>query len=198
MNRPYSQACENNKEPIRQVLIRYLREPATLLEIGSGTGQHGYYITEHHPRLTWLTSDVKDNLPGINAWVEAASRHNFHPPMELDINQAQWHQEKVDIVYSANTAHIMSWGEVEKLFQFIPQCLSPQGYFLLYGPFNYGGKFTSESNARFNDWLKSQAPHRAIRDFEAVNQLAQEQHLTLIDDHEMPANNRTLVWQLQS
>ena len=102
----------------------------------------------------------------------------------------------MDIVYSANTAHIMSWEEVIKLFQFIPVCLKPQGYFILYGPFNYNGEFTSASNAQFNEWLKSQAAHRAIRDFEAVNELAEQQGLMLIADHAMPANNRTLVWQL--
>ncbi|MCG8314973.1 MAG: class I SAM-dependent methyltransferase [Pseudomonadales bacterium] len=196
MNKPFSQACENNKEPIRQVLEQYFTLPATVLEIGSGTGQHGAYISEKHPQLHWYTSDQVENLEGIRCWVSEANRDNFHAPIELNINTAQWNQAPLDIVYSANTVHIMRWEEVIKLFNFIPACLKAEGYFILYGPFNYNGKFTSQSNAQFNDWLKSQAAHRAIRDFEAVNELADQQGLILVADHEMPANNRTLVWRL--
>ncbi|OUS27666.1 methylase [Gammaproteobacteria bacterium 45_16_T64] len=195
MSKPFSQACENNKEPIRTVLGKYLTLPATLLEIGSGTGQHGAYISGKHPELTWLTSDCAENHGAINAWVNDSNNRNFVAPIELDINSASWNTDTVDYVYSANTAHIMSWNEVEKLFRFIPQCLSSGGIFLLYGPFNYQGQFTSESNQRFNDWLIAQAPHRAIRDFEKINTLAEQHGLTLLEDHEMPANNRMLVWQ---
>jgi len=91
----------------------------------------------------------------------------------------------------------MSWQEVEKFFQFIPQCLQAGGYFFLYGPFNYQGQFTSPSNEQFNQWLKGQAAHRAIRDFEAMNMLAIEEGLTLLNDHTMPANNRLLVWKMK-
>lgn len=195
MHLPFSQACENNKEPIRLVLDTYLNEPNALLEIGSGTGQHGHHMTEYYPQLTWQTSDMSVNHEGINAWVAHAGRENFLPPIDLDINNASWNHSSVDLVYTANTLHIMSWAEVEKLFQFVPSALKLQGYLLIYGPFNYDGKFTSDSNESFNQWLKSQAPHRAIRDFEAVTALANEQGLSLVNDHEMPANNRLLVWQ---
>ncbi|MDX1693236.1 MAG: DUF938 domain-containing protein [Ketobacteraceae bacterium] len=194
MNLPFSQACENNQEPIRQVMSTYLREPAHLLEIGSGTGQHGAYITAHHPGLHWHPTDREENLEGISAWVRHAGLENFHPPIPLDINQAQWPGEKVDIVYSANTAHIMHWEEVEKMFAFVPRVLKAEGHFMLYGPFNYQGRYTSESNARFDEWLRSEASHRAIRDFENINALAEQHNLRLVKDHAMPANNRMLVW----
>lgn len=198
-DRPFSQACENNQEPIRLVLDDYFESGGSLLEIGSGTGQHAYYMSKHYSQLTWHTSDVKENLPGIEAWVQQSLREgngeNIKSPMQLDINSATWKQEKLDFIYSANTVHIMSWTEVERLFQFLPQALKSKGYFFLYGPFNYDGNFTSDSNARFDAWLKTQAPHRAIRDFEAINALANAQGLSLVKDHEMPANNRLLVWQ---
>ncbi|MCG8672201.1 MAG: class I SAM-dependent methyltransferase [Pseudomonadales bacterium] len=195
MYKPFSQACENNKEPIRATLSAYIQEPSSLLEIGSGTGQHGDYMSQHFRELTWMTSDVVENLPGIQAWVEDANRDNFISPMEMNINNAEWKQAPVNYIFSANTAHIMHWEEVEKMFQFAASCLTNQGMFFLYGPFNYEGKFTSESNARFNVWLKEQAPHRAIRDFESVCKLANSVGLDLVKDHPMPANNRLLVWQ---
>ena len=113
MNKPFSQACENNKEPIRRVLSQYVSGTTAILEIGSGTGQHGDYITEVHQDITWHTSDVAENLAGINAWVDEAQRKNFLPPIELNINHAHWKRQPVDMVYSANTAHIMHWQEVE-------------------------------------------------------------------------------------
>ncbi len=198
MNKPYSQASENNKEPIRQILAPYIKAGGILLEIGSGTGQHGEHITQHYPDLAWQTSDQTAYLDGINLWVADAQRDNFKAPLELEVSTAKWAHEKVDFLYSANTAHIMSWEEVEKFFEFVPNALKEGGYFFLYGPFNYQGQFTSESNARFNDWLKEQAPHRAIRDFETVNKLACEQELELIADNPMPANNRLLVWRVSA
>lgn len=204
MQLPFSQACENNQEPIRQVLSYYLQnahalqqEKATLLEIGSGTGQHGAYITAKHTGLHWFPTDQKENLDGIRAWVQYSGNENFYDPVELDINQPAWPGDPVDFVFSANTAHIMSWPEVERMFAFLPQVLKSGGHFLLYGPFNYNGRFTSDSNAQFNEWLKAQAPHRAIRDFEKVNALAETQGLSFVKDHAMPANNRTLVWQFR-
>lgn len=192
---PFSQACENNQEPIRQVLEQYLTSPVHLLEIGSGTGQHGAYITGKHPELVWYPSDRKENLAGISAWV-AHSRHaNFQAPIELDVNAAHWPHDPVDMVFSANTAHIMHWQEVQQMFRFVSLVLKAQGHFFLYGPFNYNGTFTSNGNAQFHDWLQSQAPHRGIRDFEKVNGLAMASGLTLIHDHPMPASNRMLVWQ---
>lgn len=196
MQLPFSQACENNQEPIRQVMENYLtEEPTTLLEIGSGTGQHGAYITGIHQHLHWHPTDQQEYLDGIRAWVQHAGNSNFYEPVELNINQARWAGAPVDIVYSANTAHIMSWEEVERMFAFVATVLKDRGYFLLYGPFNYNGRFTSDSNAHFNEWLKSQAPHRAIRDFEKINGLADANGMALVQDHAMPANNRTLVWQ---
>lgn len=196
MTKPFSQACENNKEAIRQVLAPYIQQGGRLLEIGSGTGQHGAYISLHHPQLSWQTSDRSEYLAGINLWVKEAQRVNFKPPIVLDVNTAVWTEEKVDFLYSANTVHIMSWEEVRSFFRFIPSALKNKGYFFLYGPFNYAGKFTSESNARFNDWLRSQAPHRAIRDFEALAELAHDQGIKLVADKTMPANNRLLIWRL--
>ena len=196
LSKPFSQACENNQEPIRLALDHYFQMGGHLLEIGSGTGQHAFYISNFYPKLIWQTSDVRANLSGIETWVREGNRDNLKSPIDFDINSAEWNKDKVDYIYSANTVHIMSWNEVVKLFALLPKCLVPSGYFFLYGPFNYNGKFTSESNQRFDLWLKEQAPHRGIRDFEALNKLAEDQGFMHVNDLEMPANNRLLIWKL--
>jgi hypothetical protein len=98
-------------------------------------------------------------------------------------------------VFSANTLHIMGWEEVRTLFRRLPEVLDADAVVAVYGPFNYGGRFTSDSNAAFDARLKSDDPRRGIRDFEAVDALAREAGLALEEDHAMPANNRCLVWR---
>ena len=73
------------------------------------------------------------------------------------------------------------------MFAGIGRVLAVGGILCLYGPFNYGGQFTSESNARFDVWLKDRDPDSGVRDFEAINQLAEAQGLTLLKDIAMPS-----------
>src|SRR5690606_11915342 len=114
--------------------------------------------------------------------------------IELDVSQPNWPTD-FDAVFSANTAHIMPWGITQLMLKKVAQLLPTQGKFALYGPFNYEGKYTSESNARFDQWLKDIAPHQGIRHFEEVNQLVCDDGLELLRDYTMPANNRLLLWQ---
>ena len=192
--KPFSQACENNKQPILQVLSRYLQDGNTVLEIGSGTGQHAVYFSQHLPGLSWQPTDLEMNLAGINQWCDEAAQSNLLKPLVLDID-GNWPQQRYDAVFSANTAHIVSWQQVQTLFSQIEDVLAEDGFFILYGPFNYDGAYTSESNAKFDQWLKVRDVHSGIRDFEAVNDLANAAGLKLVEDCAMPANNRTLVWQ---
>lgn len=192
--KPFSQACENNKHAISKTLQPYVSGGGLLLEIGSGTGQHGAFMSECFPSLVWQTSDRIEYHAGINTWVNDVNSDNFLAPLMLDVNQASWRKAKVDYVFSANTLHIMSWPEVKRFFAFAPTALKDRGLLFIYGPFNYGGHFTSQSNEHFNGWLREQAEHMAIRDFESVNALASNHGFTLIADHEMPANNRLLVF----
>lgn len=193
--KPFSQACLNNRDPILQVLRRVFAQQHQVLEIGSGTGQHAVYFAEHLPHLHWQTSDLVENHEAILAWLDDYAGDNIAPPLELDVTQQDWPVSEFDAVFSANTAHIMPWEAVEQMFAGIPSVLQSGGILALYGPFNYNGTYTSESNRRFDGWLKAQAPHRAIRDFELINALAQRADLTLLEDNAMPANNRLLVWR---
>lgn len=195
MSKPLSQACENNKRPILEVLRRHLKETRSVLEIGSGTGQHAVYFAGNLPHLIWQPSDLAENHAGIVAWIEEAGLDNVRLPLELDVCRRPWRVDAVDAVFSANTAHIMSWPLVEDFIAGVGEVLRPGGVFCLYGPFNCGGSHTSESNARFDVWLRQRDPDSAIRDFEAVDALACAASLTLIEDNAMPANNRLLVWR---
>ena len=191
----YSDACEQNKQPILNVLREYLAATKTVLEIGSGTGQHAVFFAQQLPHLQWLTSDLENNHAGIHAWLAEAQHDNIALPIALDVNQTDWLAPQVDAIYSANTVHIMDWRSVENLFRGIGHRLEVGGVFCLYGPFNYHGTYTSDSNARFDAWLKARDPLSGVRDFEALNALARSQQMSLHADHEMPANNRILVWK---
>lgn len=193
-NKPYSESCEQNRAPILAILRTAFAERRHVLEIGSGTGQHAVYFGAELPHVRWQTADVRAHHAGIAAWLAEAALPNVLPPLALDVNESDWHDGRYDAVFSANTLHIMSSVEVEKCFVGIGKVLEPGGILAIYGPFNYGGRFTSDSNARFDQWLKSRDPASGIRDFEIVDALARQQNLRLIHDHAMPANNRTLVW----
>ena len=195
MNRPFSQACENNQAAILTVLQHAFATARQVLEIGSGTGQHAVHFAPRLPHLIWQPSDRPEHLPGIRAWCEALPAPNLRPPIALDVTADDWVVDSVDAVFTANTLHIMAWPVVEALFAGLPGVLAPGGTLAIYGPFNYGGAYTAPSNARFDAWLRSTDPRQGIRNFEAVVALAAEAGLELLEDHAMPANNRLLVWR---
>lgn len=192
--KPFSQACENNKAAILTVLQAHLRDATRVLEIGSGTGQHAIFFAEHLPHLHWQTSDLAEHHAGIREWLKEFPRHNLLSPLTLNVATSLWDFGSFDGVFTANTLHIMAWDEVLAMLDGVAKVLCPQGKLVIYGPFNYRGQFTSPSNARFNEWLQAQAPHRAIRDFEALCAAASARGLRWLDDIEMPANNRCLVF----
>lgn len=191
----YSESCEKNKAPILAVLRKIFAEKKQVLEIASGTGQHAVYFGRELPHLIWQTSELAQHLESIQAWLDEAQLPNVLAPLAIDVNDARWPVSAVDAIFNANTVHIISWPEVERLFRHIARIIVPGGRVSFYGPYNYGGRFTSESNARFDTWLKSRNPNSGVRDFEAVNQLAALNGLVLLQDVAMPSNNRMLVWE---
>ncbi len=192
--KPFSAACQNNREPILAVIEPLFSNCKHILEIGSGTGQHAVYFAEKMPHLSWHTSDLLANHEGILQWLDDARLSNVKSPLELDVTQTSWPERPVDAVFSANTAHIMSWKSVEMFFVGTGALLSSGGLFVLYGPFNYGGRYTSDSNNAFDQWLKERNSLSGIRDFELLCELAEKHGMQLNQDYEMPANNRILSW----
>ncbi|WP_426701885.1 DUF938 domain-containing protein [Rhodanobacter sp. Col0626] len=194
MSKPHSPSCERNREPILAVLRDHFSDRRQVLEIGSGTGQHAVHFAAALPQLTWQSSDRAENLSGIRAWFDEADLPNTPPPLTLDVG-GTWPAGPFDAVFSANTLHIMAWPEVQCLFARLPAITGPDAILVVYGPFNYGGRYSSDSNAAFDQWLKARDAHMGIRDAEAVDALASDAGFVLIDDIAMPANNRCRVWR---
>ena len=194
----YSEACDQNKEPILAVIRKTFRNARRVLEIGSGTGQHAVYFGQHMPHLQWQTSDLPSSHDSIHAWIDASGIDNVLPPLTLDVVTGPWQTQDFDGVFSANTAQIMSWPMVESMFTGVGLVLAPGASLCLYGPFNYNNAYTSESNERFDGWLKSRDPDSGVRNFEDLDTLAANNGLQLQADHEMPVNNRLLVWVKQN
>ncbi|NVJ66682.1 MAG: DUF938 domain-containing protein [Gammaproteobacteria bacterium] len=193
--RQHSEACERNKDPILSVIKPYLSHCKNVLEIGSGTGQHAVYFAGALPHLTWQTSDLRQNHPSIIALVEQSDLPNVRKPFSLDVSRRFWDIEPVDAIFTANTAHIMAWESVKSMFMGVGKNLKPGGHFLIYGPFNVGGNYTSESNKQFDTWLKQQNPESAIRDYEDILSHARYNGLNLVQRHQMPANNMLIALQ---
>jgi len=190
-----SQACERNKGPILAVLGAELAASRSVLEIGSGTGQHAVHFARHLPHLSWQPTEVSSELAPLEERILAEGPPNLAPALALDVRVHPWPVECVDAVFSANTLHIMAWDAVEHFFRGVGEVLTAPGVLCIYGPFRYRGGYTSESNAEFDRYLRMRDPSRGIRDFEALERLAAAAGLELAADHPMPANNQTLVWR---
>lgn len=194
MDLPFSAASENNRLPILRELTRLFETGGTVLEIGAGTGQHAVFFASQLPALIWQPADQRAYLWVIRARQQESRLPNLLPPIELEAGSFDWSGQQYDHLYSANTAHIMSWEAVCAMFEGAGQALG-HGVFVLYGPFNRNGEFTSESNRRFDASLRSQNAEMGIRDDAALSVLANRSGLVLAEDIAMPANNRILVWQ---
>ncbi|TQF72662.1 DUF938 domain-containing protein [Pseudoalteromonas luteoviolacea] len=197
MKKPFSQACENNKDPILQKLLPFFADVTQVLEIGSGTGQHAVHFANAMPTLEWQTSDLAYNHDGIISWCKEVNLSNLKLPVVLDLNMDTWPISGAPAMYTANTLHIVSTKLVKQFFVGVAKHLALNGKLAVYGPFNYQGEFTSQSNAQFDAFLKERDPESGIRDFEWICELAEGTGLTLVTDHAMPANNRLLFFKRQ-
>ena len=194
-DKPYSQACENNKQPILDVLTKVFANGQCLLEIGSGTGQHAAFFAPRLRQLQWHTSDMPDKHLGIKAWLNDIQAENLHQPLALTIDAVSTGSLPIsnfDAVFTANTTHIMQPAEAKRMMQLIAKHLPENGVFCQYGPFNFDGQYTSESNKAFDQHLKMQGCG-GIRDIDEL--LLWAAPLELVETVTMPANNFLLVWK---
>ena len=195
---PFSQACENNKGPILEHLKALLRGCLSVLEVGSGTGQHALHFAQYLPHLTWRTSDVATNLNALSLGIARASLTNLPEPIILDVDQPPWTCGRFDAIFMANSLHIMSKHSAENFFVEVSNHMKADAQLIVYGPFKYNGEFTTLSNASFDEKLRKRSSVSGLRDFEWINALAQRAGLELRHDYTMPANNQLLVWGMSS
>jgi len=193
----FSQAADNNKIPILEVLTSWLSDDQLVLEVGSGTGQHAIHMAEALKGIRWQPTDCLEVLPNLIKNISTYGTSNVLTPTNLDLSLNQWPAEKVDCVYSANVIHIVSTALVEKLIKGAARTLSEEGLLALYGPFKYRGTFTAPSNADFDSWLKARNPESGVRDFEWILELAKDSGLSFSEDRSMPANNQFLAFRRQ-
>ena len=191
---PCSDACERNKHPILEVLRVCFADRSQVLEIGSGTGQHAVHFARHLEHLVWFPTEQLHYLPDLSARVQQEGSANLHAPTVLDVRQRIWPVKAVDAVFSANTLHIMSWDEVIAFYRGVGEVLAPGGVLVVYGPFRYGGRYTSDSNRDFDRSLRERDPASGLRDIEALESLAAQYGLALRADHDLPAFNRLLIF----
>lgn len=203
---PFSQACENNKDPILKVLQKELQDYRCVLEVGSGTGQHSVYFAPRLPYLQWQTSDVIANHRVIQCWHKEYSAANLHPPLAFDLTtddvpkplnslDSKTDNLPYDAIFTANTLHIISWALVKRLFELVGEALPTNGKFIIYGPFNEKGQYSSDSNRQFDSQLRQRDANSGIRDKEDIIALAKQHQLVLDNQYKMPANNEILVFK---
>lgn len=195
MDKPFSAAAERNRVYILKVMKEVITSSdRKLLEVGSGTGQHSVYLAPHFPHMIWVTSDVKENHPGIKMWLDESGAPNIIGPGVFQVGVNDFPNGDFDVVFSANTFHIMKWEECKILMDLLGRNLHAGAKCFFYGPFNYKGSFTSESNREFDKSLKASAPHMGIKNFEDVELCMAKNGFSLLKDYDMPANNRLLVF----
>lgn len=193
--KPFAPATERNSLPILNVIRREFESASTVLEIGSGTGQHAVCFGEALDHLIWQTSELAENHTGIKAWLDEARLPNVKSPVEFNVLTAEVSPQSYDAVYSANTAHIMSFEAVAKMFSLVGTALREEGVFCLYGPFRQGGEFNTQSNADFDVSLRGRNPDMGIRDIEALDKLGESEGMVRERLYAMPANNGLAVWK---
>lgn len=192
---PDAPATARNRNAILEALRFEFRDCVSVFEIASGTGQHAVHFAAAMPWLVWQTSELQENHEGICTWIRSAGLPNVRLPFEYAAGSVSRVNGPFDAVFSANTAHIMSIGEVGNMFADVSQLLNPGGKFCLYGPFNERGRFTSDSNATFDASLRARKSTMGIRDREELNRLARGNGMVDCGQYAMPANNQLLVWQ---
>lgn len=193
-------AFHRNCEPIWRAIESFLiGKTGSVLEIGSGTGQHAVTYARRAPHLTWWPSDiVASHRDSIEAYRLASGLSNLRAPRSIDLMRADWDWNGGDtlaVILCFNVIHISPWAVTTNLMHGAGRHLPTDGLLILYGPYRRDGAHTAPSNADFDASLRARNPEWGVRDIADVTALAQANGLTLTNIVEMPANNLVLAFK---
>ncbi|SMF22298.1 DUF938 domain-containing protein [Pseudobacteriovorax antillogorgiicola] len=196
--KPVNLSAERNKGPIIEIIENLNPEPKKILELASGTGQHGHYYCKRQPHVLWQLSDYQDEaLAASQIWRDDLSQDNLLAPKKIDcLDHQTWPQkDSYDLLVNINMIHISPWETTQGLFRCAAHCLKPRGRIYLYGPYFHKDREASSGNIEFDQWLRSKDSTWGIRFFEDVCDLAEANGFALQSSHPMPANNTSLIFE---
>ena len=189
-------AALRNREPIADVLKEWLPASGLVLEIASGSGEHGVYFAERFPALEWQPSDVHpDALSSIAAWRDESGLPNLKAPLALDAASSDWPIDRADAVLSINMVHISPWESALGLLDGAARLLGPGAPLILYGPWLKDDVSTAPSNLAFDADLKRRDSRWGLRRVEDFAAAAAAREFRLETTRAMPANNMMLLFR---
>lgn len=194
--RRFAPATTRNREPILAVLRESLPQSGLVLEVASGSGEHGVYFAHALPGLEWQPSDPSpDALASIEAWIAAKGPGNLRAPLCLDAASDTWPISSADAIVCINMIHISPWEATEGLMRGAGRILAPGAPLCLYGPYKRGELPLEPSNAAFDESLRSRNPRWGLRELGDVRACAQANGFELERVVEMPANNLAVIFR---
>jgi hypothetical protein len=194
--RRFAPATARNREPILEVLRRFVLPGANVLEIASGSGEHAIYLAPRLEVASWQPTDLDPTArASIEAWRTHSEATRVWPAIELDVTRRPLPALHVapDVLVCINMIHISPWSACEGLLDGAAELLRPDGVLYLYGPYHRDGRPTAPSNEAFDASLRARNPEWGVRDLEAVANAAAQRGLRLVDVVEMPANNLSVI-----
>ena len=202
-DRLYSPSAARNRDPILEAFKRLMPEEGAILEIASGTGEHGVHIAAALPNLTWFPGDPDPaSRASVAAWTKATRLSNMRPPHDIDASAAAWTVDGAPLknglagMVCINMIHIAPFAAAKGLIAGAGRYLAPGGKLFLYGPFSRNGAHTAPSNADFDASLKARDPDWGVRDLEGdITPLAEAAGLIPDAVLDLPANNFAVTFQ---
>ncbi len=191
-----SPSARRNRDAILEVLkFIFPKAPATILEIASGSGEHVVHFASAFPQHHFIATDPSMVArASVEAWVSELALSSVET-RDLDVTAESWPVDRADVVLCINMIHIAPWPATEGLFRGAQRTLPLEAPLVLYGPYRVGGRHTSESNVKFESWLKAKDPRFGVRNLDDVVDVAQRNGFELEQRFTMPANNFTLLFR---
>ena len=201
-NRLFFPATQRNRDCIGDVLSRINLNSGSILEIGSGSGEHGVVFQKRFPEIIWQTSDPDIlHRKSISSWIDYEELMNKMPkPLEIDVEKTAWKIPAellltLQGIIAINMIHVASWNSTKSLFRESGKLLNNGKFLMLYGPFKIGNKDTSKSNYLFDQSLKKQNNIWGVRNLENVNYEANKNGFLQEDLIKMPSNNFSVIYR---